>query len=314
MRLVFMGTPDFAVPTLRAILDRGHEIAAVYTRAPATAGRGMALRASPVQVLAQSHSLAVRTPVSLRGEAAAAEFAALEADAAVVVAYGLILPQAILDAPRLGCLNLHGSLLPRWRGAAPMQRAIMAGDTETGVMVMRMEAGLDTGPVALTERVPITPETTAGTLHDRLAALGAALMVRALDAWEDGTLSFTPQPVIGVTYARKIEKSESRIDWRQPASAVHDLIRGLSPFPGAFFEADLGRGLERVKVLAARPVREGAAVGTITEASGRLIVACGQGAVELLRVQRAGRPATDSAAFLNGTRIAMGMQLPTAVN
>lgn len=310
LRLVFMGTPDFAVPTFEALVTAGHEIAAVYTRAPAAAGRGMALRPSPVQAMAEKLGLEVRTPASLRGEAAAAAFAGLRADAAVVVAYGLILPQAVLDAPRFGCLNLHGSLLPRWRGAAPMQRAIMAGDRETGVEVMRMEAGLDTGPVSLVERVTIEPDMTAGALHDRLAPLGAALMVQALAALDRGALDFTPQPDDGATYARKIEKAECRIDWSRPAQAVHDHIRGLSPFPGAFFEADFGRGAERVKVLQSRMAQIGGELGTIVQSVGSLVVACGDGGVELLRIQRAGKPPTSVADFLNGTRIASGLRLP----
>ena len=302
LRLVFMGTPDFAVPTLSAVLGQGHEVVAVYTRAPAPAGRGMALRASPVQALAETFGIPVRTPASLKGAEEQATFAALGADVVVVVAYGLILPQPILDAPRLECLNLHGSLLPRWRGAAPMQRAIMAGDAETGVMIMRMEAGLDTGPVAMAERIAITPDMTAGVLHDRLAPLGADLMVRALGALERGSLTFTPQSASGVTYARKIEKAECRIDWHQSAAKVHDHIRGLSPFPGAFFDADFGRGLERIKVLAGRPLDGSGAPGTVRAEAGVLSVACGSGAVALLRVQRAGKPPTAVADFLNGVR------------
>ncbi len=309
LRLAFMGTPDFAVPTLNAIVAQGHEIAAVYTREPAAAGRGMALKLSPVHQAAALAGLQVRTPVSLRGSEAAAEFAALGLDAAVVVAYGLILPQAILDAPRLGCLNLHGSLLPRWRGAAPMQRAIMAGDAETGVMVMRMEAGLDTGPVSLTERVTIPGDMTAGELHDVLAPLGAGLMVRALAELEDARLRFTPQSEAGVTYATKITKAECRIDWRQPAPSVHNQIRGLSPFPGAFFVADFGRGPERVKVLRSRVAAGQGEPGTVAACEGRLVVSCSGGAVELLRVQRAGKPATAIADFLNGTPIAPGLRL-----
>ena len=316
MRLVFMGTPDFAVPTLQALLDRGHDIAAVYTRAPAAAGRGMPLRPSPVQILAAAHGLPVRTPASLRGDAEAAEFRAFRADVAIIVAYGLILPQPILDAPRSGCLNLHGSLLPRWRGAAPIQRAVMAGDTETGVMAMHMEAGLDTGPVGLVARTEITPDTTAGELHDTLAGLGAPLMVRALDALEAGTLVFTPQGPDGVTYARKIEKAECRIDWSLTAQQIHDHVRGLSPFPGAFFEADFGRGAERIKVLRSRLVRSGEtatggeAPGTVLRLSGRLVVACGSEAIELLKVQRAGKSPAGITDFLNGTSVPPGLRLP----
>lgn len=310
MRLVFMGTPDFAVPTLAEVVAQGHEVAAVYTRAPATGGRGMALRPSPVQRAAETFGIPVHTPASLRGDAATAAFRDLQPEAAVVVAYGMILPQAILGVPPLGCFNLHGSLLPRWRGAAPLQRAVMAGDAETGVMVMRMEAGLDTGPVAMAERIAITPDMTAGALHDRLAALGADLMARSLAALSRGTLRLTPQPDVGVTYAHKIEKAECRIDWRRTAPAVHDHIRGLSPFPGAFFEADLGRGPERIKVLRSQIARGEGQPGTVLPGEpGDLIVACGEGAVSLLRVQRAGKPAADIADFLNGTRVATGLNL-----
>ena len=310
MRLVFMGTPDFAVPTLAEIIAQGHVVAAVYTRAPATGGRGMALRTSPVQRAAETFGIPVHTPASLRSDAATVAFRDLQPEAAVVVAYGLLLPQAILDVPPLGCFNLHGSLLPRWRGAAPLQRAVMAGDAETGVMVMRMEAGLDTGPVAMAERIAITPDMTAGVLHDRLAPLGADLMARALAALSRGTLRLTSQTDVGVTYARKIEKAECRIDWCRPASVVHDHIRGLSPFPGAFFEADLGRGPERIKVLLAKIARGEGGPGTVLPSDpGEMIVACDEGAVALVRVQRAGKPAADIADFLNGTRIAAGLNL-----
>ena len=236
MRLVFMGTPEFAVPTLLEIVGRGHEVVAVYTRAPKPSGRGMELNVSPVEREARRFGLTVRTPKTLRSDAAADEFRALGADAAVVVAYGLILPKPILEGVRLGCFNLHASLLPRWRGAAPIHRAVIAGDAESGVMVMRMEEGLDTGPVAMAERVAIGPDMTAGDLHDRLAPLGADLMVRALSALERDTLSLTPQAEAGVTYATKIEKSETRVDWSKPWREVHDHCRGLSPFPGAWFE------------------------------------------------------------------------------
>ena len=314
MRLVFMGTPEFAVPSLTEIVGQGHDVAAVYTRAPAAAGRGMALRPSPVHALAERFGLAVRTPVSLRDPVEAESLRSLEADVTVVVAYGLLLPQVVLDAPRLGSLNLHGSLLPRWRGAAPMQRAIMAGDVETGVMVMRMEAGLDTGPVAMAERLPITPEMTAGALHDRLAALGADLMVRALGALQRGSLQFTPQASEGVVYARKIEKAECRIDWTAPATRVHDHIRGLSPAPGAFFEADFGRGPERVKVLTSRLEKDltgPAGTVLVAEAEG-LVVGCRDGAVALTRVQRAGKPPVDMGAFLRGTPLLPGHPLSMA--
>jgi methionyl-tRNA formyltransferase len=250
LRIVFMGTPAFSVPTLSALIEAGHDIVACYTRAPKPAGRrGLTVTNSPVHELADARSIPVFTPRTLREDGEIARFREHQADAAVVVAYGLILPRPVLDAPRHGCLNLHASLLPRWRGAAPIQRAIMAGDRETGVMVMRMEEGLDTGPVALTHHTPIGPDATAGELHDSLSLAGAKLAVQALAALEKGSLLFTPQAEDGVVYAHKIEKSESRIDWSRPAIEVHNQIRGLSPFPGAWFEADLGRGPERVKVL-----------------------------------------------------------------
>src|SRR5437763_12011378 len=249
LRLVFMGTPDFAVPTLAEIVGRGHEVAAVYTRAPKPAGRGMAMQPSPVEHEARRLGLPVLTPTTLRTSDAEAAFRAHGADAAVVVAYGLILPKPILDALPLGAFNLHASLLPRWRGAAPINRAIMAGDAETGVMVMKMEEGLDTGPIAMAERLPIASDATPGDLHDQLARLGADLMVRALAAIERATLTLTPQPAAGVTYAAKIENDETRIDWSEPSRRVHDHIRGLAPRPGAWFElAGTGRPT-RVKVL-----------------------------------------------------------------
>ena len=310
-----MGTPDFAVPTLTEIVGQGHEVAAVYTRAPAPAGRrGLDLKPSPVQAVAERFGLPVRTPSGLRSDDEAAVFELHRADAAVVVAYGMILPQRILAAPALGCLNLHASLLPRWRGAAPIQRAVMAGDRQSGVMVMRMEAGLDTGPVGMAETVAIGPDTTAGELHDRLAPIGADLMGRALAALGRGTLQFRPQSGEGVTYARKIDKAECRIDWDQPAAAVHDMIRGLSPFPGAFFEADLGHGPERVKVLRSRLADagpRGASPGTLLRDD--LTIACGSGAVTLVQVQRAGRTPLDAATFLRGTTLVPGAALAGAV-
>ena len=280
LRVVFMGTPDFSVPTLTEIIAQGHEVAAVYTRAPKPAGRGMDLRLSPVHALAERFSIPVLTPKSLRSEEAAEAFRSHDADVAVVVAYGLILPKPVLDAPRLCCLNLHASLLPRWRGAAPIQRAIMSGDRETGVMVMRMEEGLDTGPVGMAEKIPIGADDTAADLHDRLARIGADLMVRALAALERGGLMFTPQAAEGVTYAAKIDKGEARIDWGMPAPGIHNQIRGLSPFPGAFFEADLGRGRERVKVLRACLADGNGAPGVALDDA--LTIACGAGAVQLL--------------------------------
>jgi methionyl-tRNA formyltransferase len=312
LRVVFMGTPDFAVPTLTEIIGQGHEVVAAYTRAPAPAGRGMAPRPSPVERAAERFAIPVLTPRTLREPQAQAAFAAHEADVAVVVAYGLILPKPVLEAPELGCLNLHASLLPRWRGAAPIQRAIMAGDSETGVCVMRMEEGLDTGPVAMTERVPIGQDDTAGDLHDRLAMLGADLMARALAALSRGALGFRPQPAEGVTYAAKIGNDEARIDWSRPARELHDLVRGLSPFPGAFFEADLGKGQERadisrVKVLRTALAEGAGAPGTLLDAQGT--IACGAGALRLVSVQRAGRQAMPAVDFLRGARLEPGARL-----
>ncbi len=298
-----MGTPEFAVPCLEALIAAGHEICAVYSQPPRPAGRGRKARPSPVQRCAEGHGIAVRTPTSLRDAAEQAAFAALEADAAVVVAYGLILPQAILDAPRLGCFNLHASLLPRWRGAAPIQRAIMAGDRETGVAVMRMEAGLDTGPVVLEERVAIGPRTTAGELHDTLAPRGAALMVRALDGIADGRLTPRPQPAEGATYAAKLSPAEGRIPWSLPAVELDRRIRGLSPWPGAFFE---WRGT-RIKIGRAEPAEGTGAPGTVLD--DRLTVACGRGALRLLELQRPGRAMMAARDFLRGYPIPKGATL-----
>ena len=284
MRLIFMGTPDFAVPTLIELAARGHEIAAVYTRAAKPGGRrGLELQATPIEREARRLGLPVRTPSTFRTEEAQAEFRAFDADAAVVVAYGLILPKAILDAPKLGCFNVHASLLPRWRGAAPIHRAIMAGDTETGVTIMKMDEGLDTGAMAITERMSILPDATTGDLHDALARLGADLMARALAALERGTLSFTPQPEAGVSYAAKIGKDETRIDWAKPWQAVHNHIRGLAPFPGAWFELDGAR----VKVLRSTASKDSGVPGTVLD--DQLTIACGAGAVRLMQVQRAGK-------------------------
>jgi methionyl-tRNA formyltransferase len=304
LRVVFMGTPAFAAPTLAEIVGQGHAVVAVYTRAPAAAGRGMALKPSPVHQMAERFGLPVLTPRTLRTDEAAAIFRAHAADVAVVVAYGMILPKSILDAPALGCLNLHASLLPRWRGAAPIQRAVMAGDAETGVAVMRMEEGLDTGPVAMVERVAIGPDMTAGELHDRLMPLGADLMGRALAALSRGGLHFTPQPEAGVTYAHKITNEEARIDWSRPAQEVHDQVRGLSPFPGAFFMADFGKGPERVKVLRTALADGAGAPGALLDDQGA--VACGAGAVRLSHVQRAGKGVVSAAEFLRGARLGPG--------
>jgi methionyl-tRNA formyltransferase len=304
LRVVFMGTPDFAVPTLSEIVGQGHEVVAAYTRAPAAAGRGMALKPSPAQAAAERFGIPVFTPATLKGEEATETFRSLQADVAVVVAYGMILPEAILAVPPLGCLNLHASLLPRWRGAAPIQRAVMAGDRETGVAVMRMEKGLDTGPVGMVERLAIGPDATAGEIHDRLAQLGADLMVRALAALSRGALAFTPQPEDGVTYAAKIQNEDSRIDWARPAQAVHDQVRGLSPFPGAYSLVDLGRGPERLKILKTRLAEGSGPAGEALDDG--LTVACGQGAVQVLQVQRAGSRAMSAAEFLRGVPVRAG--------
>ena len=292
MRVIFMGTPEFAVPVLQALAAQ-HEVVCVYSQPPRPAGRGKADRKSPVQVVAEGLGLPVRHPASLKGEAEQAEFAALAADVAVVVAYGLILPQAVLDAPRLGCLNIHASLLPRWRGAAPIHRAIMAGDRETGVCVMQMEAGLDTGPVLLRRAVEIGAEETTAGLHDRLAALGAGLIVEALAALP---LAAEAQAAEGVTYAAKIDKAEARVDFRRPAQEVDRLIRGLSPFPGAWIEV----AGERVKLLRSRVVAGAGAPGQVL---GGFVVACGTGAVEVLEAQREGKRPMAAANVLQGLRL-----------
>jgi methionyl-tRNA formyltransferase len=303
LRIVFMGTPDFAVPTLLQLAGMGHDIAAVYTRVAKPAGRGMDLQVTPVEREARRLALPVFTPKTLREEAAQAEFRAHEADAGVIVAYGLILPKPVLDAPRLGCFNVHASLLPRWRGAAPINRAVMAGDKVTGVTIMQMDEGLDTGAMVLAERVPIQSDATAGDLHDMVARLGADLMARALAAAERGTLRLTPQPSEGVTYAEKISKSETRIDWSQPAATVHNHIRGLSPWPGAWFEHD---GV-RVKVLRSTLDQGSGAPGTVLD--DRLTIACGKGAVRLTQVQRAGRAPMEAEDFLRGVRLAGGARV-----
>ncbi|TIN14837.1 MAG: methionyl-tRNA formyltransferase, partial [Mesorhizobium sp.] len=287
LRVIFMGTPEFSVPTLSAIAEAGHEIAAVYTQPPRAAGRrGLELTPSPVQREAERLGLEVRTPTSLKAETEQQAFAGLRADVAVVVAYGLLLPKPVLEATRLGCLNGHASLLPRWRGAAPIQRAIMAGDVETGMMVMRMEEGLDTGPVALVEKCAIGPDMTAGELHDLLMARGASLMVDALAQLGINCLTFAPQATEGVTYARKIDKSETRVDWTRPAGEVHNHIRGLSPFPGAWCEVEIGGRVERLKLLRSTLSNGVGESGGILD--DRLTVACGSGAVRLVEVQRAG--------------------------
>ncbi|MAW89274.1 MAG: methionyl-tRNA formyltransferase [Phyllobacteriaceae bacterium] len=309
MRIVFMGTPDFSVPTLRALHAAGHDIVAVYSQPPRKAGRrGLELTPSPVHKAAEALGLEVRTPVSLKGEPEQAAFRALEADVAVVVAYGLLLPKPILDGTRLGCFNGHASALPRWRGAAPIQRAIMAGDRETAMMVMQMDEGLDTGPVAMTAPVAIGPDMTAGELHDVMMETGAALMVEAIAALEAGTLTLTPQPEEGATYARKIDKAETRIDWSRPAREVHDRIRGLSPFPGAWCEMTLGAGRpERVKLLGSTLGAGEGAPGTVLDDA--LTVACGEGAVRLTRLQKAGGKPLDATGFLRGNTVPAGVTL-----
>jgi methionyl-tRNA formyltransferase len=300
MRLIFMGTPDFAVPTLIELAARGHEIVAVYTRAAKPAGRGMDLQPTPVEREARRLGLAIHTPKTLKDDAATGIFRAHSADIAVVVAYGLILPKSILEAPRLGCFNVHASLLPRWRGAAPINRSIMAGDSETGVTIMKMDEGLDTGAMAMAERVRIGVDMTAGELHDALKQVGADLMARALAASERGSLTLTPQPSTGVTYAEKISKGETRIDWAQPSKAVHDHIRGLSPFPGAWFELD---GV-RVKVLRSTEAEGSGKPGMALD--GHLTVACGSGSVRLTLVQRAGKQPMNADEFLRGTPVKGG--------
>jgi methionyl-tRNA formyltransferase len=304
LRLVFMGTPDFAVPTLVEIVGSGHEVVAAYTRAPQPAGRGMELRPSPVEREARRFGIEVLTPQTLRTAQAQETFRAHKADVAVVVAYGLILPKPVLDAPALGCFNLHASALPRWRGAAPINRAVMAGDAETAVMAMKMEEGLDTGPIAMAERLAIGPDMTAGELHDRLSRLGADLMVRTLGALERGSLQLTPQPDAGVTYAAKIDKNETRIDWSKPWQAVHDHCRGLSPFPGAWFELP---GAGRIKVLRNTQGEGSGAPGTVLDSN--LTIACGAGAVRILELQRAGGRPMKADEFLRGTPVAAGTRL-----
>ena len=302
--MVFMGTPDFAATCLEAVHQAGHPIAAVYSRAPAPSGRGMKLTPSPVHKLAETLQLHVETPPHFKDPEARARLAAFKPDVIVVVAYGLLLPKAVLDIPRKGCLNVHASLLPRWRGAAPIQRAIMAGDQESGVAIMRMEEGLDTGPVMLEARSPITPDMTAGQLHDTLAVLGADLLVKALAQLEAGQLTETVQSHEGVVYAKKISNDDSRIDWQQPAQNVHDLIRGLSPFPGAFALFDFGKGEERVKILQSRMVNATGPIGHVLDST--LTIACGSGAVQLLRLQRAGNKALTAEEFLRGHPIQAG--------
>lgn len=301
LRLIFMGTPDFSVPTLLELVAHGHEIVAVYTRAPKPGGRrGLQLQPTPVEEAARKLGVPVLTPKTLKTPAALLEFRAFEADAAVVVAYGMILPQAILDAPRLGCYNLHASLLPRWRGAAPINRAIMADDAESGVMVMKMDVGLDTGDVAMAERLAISDNMTAADLHDRLSRLGADLMVRAMAALERGGLQLKKQGEDGVTYAAKIDKTEARIDWARPARAVLRHIHGLSPFPGAWSELDAAR----VKILRCELAKGAGEPGAVLD--GHLTVACGDGAIRIIELQREGKGRMQAAEFLRGVPLKSG--------
>jgi methionyl-tRNA formyltransferase len=307
LRLIFMGTPDFAVPTLLELVAHGHEIAAVYTRAAKPAGRGMKLQPTPVEQQAWRLGIPILTPATLKTSEAAHEFRAHKAEAAVVVAYGMILPQAILDTPKLGCFNLHASLLPRWRGAAPINRAIMAGDTGTGVMVMKMDAGLDTGDVAMAERTAITDAMTAGDLHDALAPLGGDLMGRAIGALERGKLQLTKQSDEGVTCATKIEKAEARIDWNKPARAVLRHIHGLSPFPGAWCEMAIEGKPARVKILRCAMADGSGVSGDVLD--DRLTVACRQGALRILELQRAGKQPMKAEEFLRGRPLKPPMRL-----
>ncbi len=306
LRLAFMGTPKFAVPSLRALANAGHEIAAVYSQPPRPAGRGRQARPSPVHAMAAARGWPVRTPARLKDPAEQQAFAALRLDAAAVVAYGLLLPAAILAAPRLGCLNVHASLLPRWRGAAPIQRAVLAGDTETGITIMRMDEGLDTGPILAQRAIPIGAAETAASLHDRLAALGAEMIVAALEGLAAGTLRARPQPVEGVTYAAKLSRAEARLDWRRPATDLERQVRAFAPWPGATFQANG----EAIKVLCADVGADaggGTAPGTVLD--DRLTIACGGGALRPTRLQRGGRAACDAAAFLRGFAIPAGSRL-----
>jgi methionyl-tRNA formyltransferase len=303
LRLAFMGTPDFAVPALNHLIQSLHEIVAVYTQPPRPAGRGHKEHKTPVHLVAESADLPIYTPNSLKSPAEQAVFQTFELDAAVVVAYGLILPAPILGAPRFGCLNIHPSLLPRWRGAAPIQRAIMAGDTETGVTIMKLDEGLDSGPILLAEKVPIGPATTAGDLHDDLSERGAMVMLTALDGLAEGSLSPEPQPETGITYAAKITAQDQRIDWSRDAIEIERQVRALSPMPGAWFELD---GV-RVKLWSAEVSNGSGAPGTVLDDG--LAIACGRGALRLLRLQREGKAAMDAAAFLRGTKVPKGTVL-----
>jgi methionyl-tRNA formyltransferase len=303
LKIIFMGTPDFAVPALAELLAAGHEICAVYTRAPKAAGRGLNEKLSPVHDFAQKNGLPVFHPASLKNAEEQERLRFIAPDVIIVVAYGLLLPQAILDLPKLGCLNLHASLLPRWRGAAPINRAIMAGDKETGIIVMRMDKGLDTGPIAMSEKITIGETMTAGELHEALAKIGGDLLHRALSALERGALTFTPQDEEGVTYARKIEKTEAKIGWDKPAQDIHNHIRGLSPYPGAWFSYNN----ERIKVLRSEVVRAQGSAGAALD--GELTIACGKDAVRLKTLQRAGKQPMRADEFLRGFPVPAGAQL-----
>lgn len=308
MRLAFLGTPDFAVPTLAALVAAGHEIAGVYSQPPAARGRGQILRPSPVQTFAQAHGLEVRTPGSLRAPAEIAAFIALELDVAVVVAFGQILGPELLNAPRFGCYNLHASLLPRWRGAAPIQRALMAGDTVTGINVMRMSEGLDEGPVLASASTRIDALDTAGTLHDRLSTMGASLLTDTVERLARGEARPAPQSAEEATYAKKIRASETAVRWDRSAARVDRQIRGLSPHPGAWFTAQGARGPMRIKALLSRVEEGQGAPGVALD--DRLLIACGEGAVRILRAQREGRAAADADDFLRGLPVERGTRLP----
>ncbi len=312
MKLAFLGTSAFAVPALKALAEAGHDVVAVYTRAPKPAGRGQQERRTPVHELALSLGLVVRSPRNLRSDEEAQAFKALDLDAAVVVSYGHILPKSFLDAPVLGCINIHGSLLPRWRGAAPIHRAILAGDKETGVTTMRMDEGLDTGPMLLAERTPISSADTAETVHDRLADLGARLIVSTLDGLMRKTIDPVPQPDEGVTYAHKLGKEEGALDWRRPAAELERKVRAFHPWPGTWFEAPKESGGERIKVLAAGLALAGGTPGAVAIGrDGFPVVACGIGGLKLLQLQRPGRSAQPADAFLRGFALAAGTVLPS---
>lgn len=308
LRLAFMGTPDFAVPALHALVEAGHEVAAVYTQPPRVAGRGQKPQPSPIQETALERGILVRSPTSLKGTAEQDAFAALSLDAAVVVAYGLLLPKPILTAPRLGCLNIHASLLPRWRGAAPIQRALMAGDAETGISIMQMDEGLDTGPMLLQERIPIEPEDDAGMLHDKLAPMGARLILRALDGLASGALTAQPQPSSGATYAAKLTRDDERLDWRRSAEDLARQVRALSPRPGAWFAMNS----DRLKVLAGEVIAETFEVVPGVVLDDRLTIACGEQAFRIGRIQRPGRAPMAADEFLRGYRVPQGMVLPSS--